>query len=116
MLNELYDLSLSLEKAGIMPPEWHPDLKELPKVSKAKPCFKVYLAQDGAIAEIEPIEDNTQIVNLRKWQSGSLGYTFPCFNVRPLYKAYAGSHAEAPEKKYFDDWLKSVKKAQGLSE
>lgn len=116
MLNELYDLSLSLEKAKILPPEWHPDLKELPKVSKAKPCYKVYLAQDGAIAEIEPIEDSTQIVNLRKWQSGSLGYTFPCFNVRPLYKAYAGSHAEAPEKKEFDDWLKGVKKTQVLSD
>lgn len=116
MLNELYELSLSLEKAEILPPEWHPDLKELPKVSKAKPCFKVYLAQDGAIAEIEPIEDSTQIVNLRKWQSGSLGYTFPCFNVRPLFKAYAGSSAVAPEKKKFDDWLKDVKKAQVLSD
>ncbi len=116
MLNELYELSLSLEKAGIMPAEWHPDLKELPQVSKAKPCFKVCLAQDGAITEIELIEDSARIVNLRKWQSGSLGYTFPCFNVRPLFKAYAGSSAVAPEKKKFDDWLKDVKKAQVLSD
>lgn len=116
MLNELYELSLSLEKAGIVPAEWHPDLKELPQVSKAKPCFKVCLAQDGAITEIEPIEDSARIVNLRKWQSGSLGYTFPCFNVRPLFKAYAGSSAVAPEKKKFDDWLKDVKKAQVLSD
>lgn len=116
MLNELYDLSLSLEKAGILPTEWHPDLKELPKVSKAKPCFKVYLAQDGAITEIESIEDSAQIENLRKWQSGGNGYSFPCFNVRPLFKAYAGSGAEAPEKKKFDDWLKGLKKAQVLSD
>lgn len=116
MLNELYDLSLSLEKAGIVPPEWHPDLKELPKVSKAKPCFKVYLAQDGAISEIESIEDSAQIENLRKWQSGGNGYSFPCFNVRPLFKAYAGSGAEAPEKKKFDDWLKGLKKTQVLSD
>lgn len=116
MLNELYDLSLSLERVEILPPEWHPDLKELPKVSKAKPCFKVYLAQDGAIAEIEPIEDSKKIVNLRKWLSGSLGYTFPCFNVRPLFKTYVGNGAEDIEKKAFDDWLKSLKKAQVLSD
>ena len=116
MLNELYELSLSLEKAGIVPTEWHPDLKELPNVTKVKPCFKVYLAQDGAIADIEPIEDSAQIENLRKWQSGGNGYSFPCFNVRPLFKAYAGSGAKAPEKKKFDDWLKGLKKAQVLSD
>lgn len=116
MLNELYDLSLSLEKAGILPAEWYPDLKELPKVSKAKPCFKVCLAQNGAITEIEAIEDSAQIENLRKWQSGGNGYSFPCFNVRPLFKAYAGSGAEAPEKKKFDEWWKGLKKAQVLGD
>lgn len=116
MLNELYDLSLSLEKAGIVPAEWHPDLKELPKVSKAKPCFKVYLAQDGAIAEVEPIEDSSKIESLRKWQSGGNGYSFPCFNVRPLFKAYVGNGAKDIEKKAFDDWLKGLKKAQVLSD
>lgn len=116
MLNELYELSLSLERAGIVPTEWHPDLKELPKISKAKPCLKVYLAPDGAITEIEPIEDGTRIKGLRKWQSGSLGYSFPCFNVRPLYKAYAGDGSTDAEKKCFDDWLKGIKKAQTLSD
>ncbi len=116
MLNELYELSLSLEKARIAPTEWHPDLKELPKVSKAKPCFKVYLAQDGAITEIESIGDSAQIDGLRKWQSGGNGYSFPCFNVRPLFKAYAGSGAKDIEKKKFDDWLKGFKKAQVLND
>lgn len=116
MLNELYELSLSLEKAGIAPTEWHPDLKELPKVSKAKPCFKVYLAQDGAITEIESIGDSAQIDGLRKWKSGGNGYSFPCFNVRPMFKAYAGSGAEDIEKKKFDDWLKGLKKAQVLND
>ena len=112
MLNELYDLSLSLERAGIAPTEWHPDLKELPKISKAKPCFKVYLAPGGAIAEIEPIEDAARIEGLRKWQSGANGYSFPCFNIRPLYKTYAGNGATIAEKKRFDEWLKGIKKAQ----
>jgi hypothetical protein len=116
MLNELYDLSLSLEKAGITPTEWHPDLKELPKISKAKPCFKVYLAPDGAITEIEPIEDVARVEGLRKWQSGANGYSFPCFNVRPLFKAYSGDGATDVEKKRFDDWQKGIKKAQMLSD
>lgn len=116
MLNELYDLSLSLERAGIVPAEWHPDLKELPKISKAKPCFKVYLASDGAVVEIEPIEDAAKIEGLRKWQSGGNGYSFPCFNVRPLFKTYSGVGATDAETKHFDDWLKVVKKAQALSE
>lgn len=55
MLNELYDLSLSLERAGITPTDWHPDLKELPRVSKAKPCFKIYLDSDGSVTNIEPV-------------------------------------------------------------
>lgn len=116
MLNELYDLSLSLERAGIVPTEWHPDLKELPKISKAKPCFKVYLAPDGAITEIEPIEDIAQVEGLRKWQSGANGYSFPCFNVRPLYKTYAGSGGTVAEKKRFDEWLKGIKKVQTLGD
>lgn len=116
MLNELYDLSLSLEQAGIAPTEWHPDLKELPKISKTKPCFKVYLAPDGAITKIEPIEDVARVEGLRKWQSGANGYSFPCFNVRPLYKTYAGSGTNEAEKKRFDEWLKGIKKVQTLGD
>lgn len=112
MLNELYELSLSLERVGITPTDWHPDLKELPKVAKATPCFKVYLAEDGAIAEIESIEDSTKIEGLRKWQSGGNGYSFPCFNVKPLFKAYAGDIADSAERKNYDDWIKELKKIQ----
>jgi hypothetical protein len=110
MLNELYDLSLSLERAGITPTDWHPDLKELPKVAKATPCFKVYIAENGGIAEIESIEDSTKIEGLRKWQSGGNGYSFPCFNVKPLFKAYAGDIADSAERKNYDDWIKELKK------
>jgi hypothetical protein len=116
MLNELFELSLSLERAGIVPTEWHPDLKELPKISKAKPCFKVYLAPDGSVVEVESIEGATQIDGLRKWQSGGNGFSFPCFNVRPLYKTYTGDGATKTEKSRFDDWLKGVKKAETLSD
>jgi hypothetical protein len=116
MLNELFELSLSLEKAGIIPTEWHPDLKELPKISKVKPCFKIYLSSAGAVEDIESIEDSIQIDGLRKWQSGANGFSFPCFNVRPLYKTYAGDGATDAEKKHFDDWLKGVKKSQALND
>ncbi len=110
MLNELYDLSLSLERAGITPTDWHRDLKELPKVAKGSPCFKVYIAENGEIAEIESIEDSTKIEGLRKWQSGGNGYSFPCFNVKPLFKAYAGDIADTAERKEYDDWIKELKR------
>ncbi len=116
MLNELYDLSLSLERAGIAPTDWHPNLKELPKVTKAKPCFKIYLGADGSVTNIEPIEEDAKLEGLRKWQSGGNGYSFPCFNVRPLYKAYAEDVAIEPEKKHFDEWLKGVKRSSALSD
>lgn len=115
MLNELHDLSLSLERAGIVPTEWHPDLKELPKVSKAKPCFKIYLAMDGSVTDIEPIEDDAKLDGLRKWQSGGNGFSFPCFNVRPLFKACKEYPAKEEEKNFFDAWLKEVKKSPALN-
>lgn len=116
MLNELYDLSTSLMKSGIVPEEWHPELKELPKISKTKPCFKVYLNSEGTVTNIEAVEDNRQIEELRKWQSGGNGYSFPCFNVRPLFKAYAGGGADDIEKKAFNYWLKDMKKTQVLND
>lgn len=115
MLNELYDLSLSLARAGITPADWHPDLKELPKVSKAKPCFKIYLDSNGSVISIEAIEDDAKLEGLRKWQSGGNGYSFPCFNVRPLFKACKEYPANEAERKHFDEWLKGVKKAPTLS-
>lgn len=109
MLNELYDLSLSLERAGITPTDWHPDLKELPKVGKDTLCFKVYIAENGEVADIESIEESTKIEGLRKWQNGSNGYSFPCFNVKPLFKAFVDEVPDAAEKKRFDDWSKELK-------
>lgn len=115
MLNELYDLSLSLERAGITPTDWHPDLKELPKITKAKPCFKVYLNEDGSVTDVEPVEDSARLEGLRKWQNGGNGFSFPCFNVRPIFKACAEYPAKEREKKDFDEWQKQVKKSQTLS-
>ncbi len=119
MLNELYDLSLSLEKAGICPEEWHPDFKELPKISKAKPCFKLLIGAEGTVSEIEPLENKQYLDGIRKWQCGGNGYSFPCFNVRPLFTLVTdGTSEEEKEerKKYLTKWLKTIKKQTEFSE
>lgn len=113
MLNELYDLSLRLEQAGIYPEEWHPDLKELPNISKAKPCFKLLINVEGAVSAIESVQDKQHLEGIRKWQQGSNGYSFPCFNVRPLFTVILDGLTDEEKnerKKYFTKWLKTLKK------
>ena len=84
MLNELYHLAVALEKAGIMPPEWHKDLKSLPNATPKKPCYKILLGFDGSISGIEPMHGERTSM-LRKWEPNN-GSSFPGFNIQPLYR------------------------------
>ncbi|MGD0275903.1 MAG: hypothetical protein ABSB79_07590 [Syntrophales bacterium] len=84
MLNELYHLSIILERAGIMPVNWHKDLKPLPNASDKKPCHRIFISPDGSIAGIDPMKKEL-VACLRKWEP-SLGNSFPGFNIQPLYR------------------------------
>jgi hypothetical protein len=97
MLNELYHLSIALERAGIMPVDWHKDLKPLPNASDRKPCHRIFISPDGSIAGIEPMKKEL-VVCLRKWES-SLGNSFPGFNIQPLYRI-----ADEDKKKRLKKW------------
>ncbi len=80
MLNELRELSISLEKAGIKPPIFHHKFPLCPK----KAAFFVYLDVKGNIAGVNsiPIE---QVQQIRKWDGiGSLGTSFPALSISPL--------------------------------
>jgi hypothetical protein len=82
MLNELRELALSLEKAGISPPDFHPKYTICPK----KTAFFVWLSTDGNISSVNlvPSED---VQNIRKWEGvGSNGTSFPAFSVLPLLR------------------------------
>ena len=100
MLNELHQLSITLESAGITPKDWHKDLKDLPNVTHKKPCYKILISSDGSISGIETIGEQTAS-SLRKWQFGSLGYSFPGFNIQTLY-CITGDE----EKKTIEKWNK----------
>ncbi len=84
MLNELYQLSVTLQNSGIVPHDWHKDLKPLPNATLKKPCYKILLDANGAIVGVEPINEDL-VACLRKWEP-SLGNSFPGFNIQPLYR------------------------------
>ncbi len=84
MLNELHNLSEALKNAGIIPPNRHPQFKELPNASDKKPCFKVVLGADGIVADIQTVPMNLS-QRLRKWEPNN-GDSFPGFNIQPVYR------------------------------
>lgn len=77
MLNELIQAAKALPP---LPSPLHKELKALPK----SPAFKIQLASDGTISSVIPWSDDISV--LRKWQPGGLGFSFPTFNVGPLFK------------------------------
>lgn len=84
MLNELYHLSVALEKAGITPRHWHENLNELPKATPKKPCYKILIDSECSISGIETMKE--ELANhLRKWEPSN-GNSFPGFNIQPLYR------------------------------
>jgi len=84
MIEELVKVAAAMEKAGIVPVDWHPKLKVLPKVSKKTPCVRIWLTADGHIKDMESLTEK-QAVFLRKYEP-DLGKSLPGFNVRPLYR------------------------------
>lgn len=82
MLNELRDLARSLKKAGIGQEDWHSKFKKCPKYKG----FWVYPSVGGRVERIEPVGSGIRLDDLRKWERNQ-GWSFPVFNVSPLYLA-----------------------------
>lgn len=95
MLNELYSLSVVLEREGISPPDWHKELKPLPNASERKPCYRILISPDGSIADIEPMKKD--LAYLRKWEPSN-GNSFPGFNIQPLYRIADEDHKKSLKK------------------
>jgi hypothetical protein len=81
MLNELRELSVSLEKAGIKVEDLHPNFKSCPKYLS----YWVYLDKQGNVSGVAPVPA-TQVQGIRKWEKAN-GVSFPAFNMPPLFKA-----------------------------
>ncbi len=84
MIDELIKVATAMEKADIVPIDWQPKLKVLPKVSKKAPCVRIWLTKDGHIKELESLSIE-HAGKLRKYEP-DLGKSLPGFNVRPLYR------------------------------
>lgn len=84
MIEELVKVANAMEKAGIVPVNWHPKLKVLPKVTKKTPCLRIWLTADGHIQEVESLTEE-QAAFLRKYEPDN-GKSLPGFNVRPLHR------------------------------
>jgi hypothetical protein len=76
MLNELIQAARAMPPT---PPPLHKELKALPKVM----AYRVQLASDGKISSVAAWASD--IADLRKWQPGGLGFSFPIFNLSPLF-------------------------------
>ncbi|MDD2364699.1 MAG: hypothetical protein PHN84_00900 [Desulfuromonadaceae bacterium] len=81
MLNELRELAISLEKAGIAVDNLHPNFKACPNYL----TFWVYLDEQGNVAGIEQVPVS-QVQKVRKWEKAN-GVSFPALNMPPLFKA-----------------------------
>ncbi len=84
MLNELNQLAVALDNAGISPKEWSPFLKPLPKVGNKNLCFHIFIDKDNNIKNIDLVNPDVAVF-LRKYEPSN-GNSFPGFNIQPLYR------------------------------
>lgn len=80
MLNEFRALSRSIEAAQIQTESWHPQYMPCSK----EPAFVFELASDGIVLRVAQQVDRQRLAEMRKFQGGSNGETFPVFRLPPL--------------------------------
>lgn len=94
MLNELYELSQSLSRLGIDVVSWHRFLKECPRGGKS---YFADLDAESNVTSLRPITDPDRLSQLRKYEKAA-GYSFPSFNVLPLWQFDGENNAETATK------------------
>jgi len=104
MLNELRELSLSLEKAGIELEDLHPNFKACPKYL----TYWVYLDESGNVSGVAPVSSE-QVQKVRKWEKAN-GVSFPAFNMPPIFNA-----ASATSQEQVKVLKKSIEKSNPIS-
>jgi hypothetical protein len=82
MINELRQLSIAMEKAGVSAQSWHRKYKLIPNVTVKNPCVQIIFSS-GKIKRIRSV-DKGQAATIRKY--GSNQGTFPGLNLVPLYR------------------------------
>lgn len=82
MINELYQLSSAMKKAGIQSERWDREYKPLPNVRPGAPCVKIEI-DGGSVLGFEAV-DAELAKGLRKF--GNNQGSFPGMNLCPLYR------------------------------
>lgn len=88
MLNELRELAVCLEKAGIVVEDLHPNFKACPNYL----TYWVYLDDQGNITGTMAVSGE-QVRKIRKWEKAN-GVSFPAFNMPPIFKAVSTTTQE----------------------
>jgi hypothetical protein len=96
MLNELWQLSNSLELAGIKSKDWHQNLNPLPKATRNNPCFHICISDEGRVYSIN-ILDIELVSRLRKLEYG-YGNSIPGFNIPSIYHITDKGHINTLKK------------------
>ncbi len=86
MFNQLYELSSSMEKAGITTTSWHKNLKTCPK-SKT---VIVYIDSTCNISDLKLVDNPSQF---KKYEE-ALGESFPAFNLTAFYHIQNQTNSE----------------------
>ena len=106
MLNELYESATSMESKNILTKTWHQQYTEVPKpkisrlrneetpnkedTSKTnkqttgKPTYFVFVGTEETSLVVKRVTKFDEVQGLRKWETSN-GYSFPYFNLPPLW-------------------------------
>ncbi len=82
MINELYQLSVTLSRMNIVGDKWHREYKSIPNIKANAPCVRIVFREDKVVRLDRVNADLGQ--KLRKY--GNNQGTFPAMNLAPLYR------------------------------
>lgn len=80
MINELYQLSEAMDKAGVKAQRWHSKYKPIPNIRPNAPCVRISML-GGQVVELSGVLEGLE---LRKF--GDNQGSYPCMNLTPLYR------------------------------
>lgn len=82
MINELYQLSEAMDRAGVRTQRWHSKYKLIPNIRLNAPCVRISIFE-GAVVELSSVPEELG-KGLRKF--GDNQGSYPCMNLTPLYR------------------------------
>lgn len=84
MINELYQLSEAMDRAGVQAPRWHIHYKPIPNITAKAPCVCITISE-GKVIALSAVPRELGAC-LRKYGKGTNAGSYPCMNLAPLYR------------------------------